>query len=146
MFLRMDQARHMMTMGPGMMGPGMMGRGMMGRGRGGMMGPGGSELPTVDQRDTILKYLQAHALRTMPEQQLPPGPGAALFRRACSRCHALPNPEQHGSPDWPAVVQRMREHMRQMNLPDLTESETREIDEYLANTADAMRRPQPAHQ
>jgi len=94
--------------------------------------------PSPAQERSILGYLQSHAMRAMPEGQPPQGPGAALFEQTCSRCHALPDPRQHAAAGWPAVVQRMREHMQQSNVPGISEEQADQIDGFLEREA---RRP-----
>ncbi|HHM05021.1 MAG TPA: cytochrome c [Gammaproteobacteria bacterium] len=39
-------------------------------------------------------------------------PAAEAFRQHCSKCHGLPEPESHTAGQWPLVVVRMRQHMR----------------------------------
>lgn len=34
-----------------------------------------------------------------------------MFSIACSQCHALPDPQRHTAREWPAVVQRMKQHL-----------------------------------
>ncbi|MBS1218046.1 MAG: hypothetical protein H6R21_1179 [Proteobacteria bacterium] len=38
-----------------------------------------------------------------------------MYSIACSQCHALPDPQRHTAREWPAVVQRMQEHMAWAN-------------------------------
>lgn len=75
----------------------------------------GVAVPPFQEQRTILAYLQTHALQSIPEQRLPESvaPDAVLFARTCSRCHALPDPAQHTPAQWPAVVERMRQHMNE---------------------------------
>ncbi len=129
MVLRMDRA----TYRGGMMGGGMMGRGSM-MGRGGMMGR--IEMPSPDQQRTILAYLQAHALRAVPEHRALAGAGSELFQQVCARCHALPDPGQHTAAEWPGVVERMRTHMEQSKIPGITDQQANEIVEYLDRAAE----------
>jgi cytochrome c5 len=134
MLLHMERAASMQ----GMMG----GRGMMGRG--GMMGGGGMmmapvEVPSPEQGRTILGYLQAHAMRAIPEGQAPQGRGQTLFDQTCSRCHALPDPKQHTAAEWPAVVQRMRAHMQQSHVAGITNDQANQIDTYLQKAAGPSR-------
>jgi cytochrome c5 len=124
MFARMD---HMSRMG-GM--DGMMGRGMRGRVRM-PMGMHGVRSPTVEEQRLIVAYYQTHALRTIEPAALPTGQGAALFSDWCSRCHALPDPEQHTPEEWPAVVARMRENTERMDVGAFSNDEAAAIIEYL---------------
>lgn len=97
------------------------------------------EAPTAGEAQAMLAYLRAHALRTVRPEALPEAPGAELFGRACSRCHALPDPAQHTPEEWPGVVARMRENMRRMDVEEITDAEARTIVRYLqgASAADA---------
>ncbi len=38
-----------------------------------------------------------------------------MFSIACEQCHVLPDPRRHTGREWPAVVQRMKEHMAWTN-------------------------------
>lgn len=129
MFSRMD---HMSSMG-GMMG----GRGMMrGRGRGDMpMGMHGVDAPSEEEAAGLVEYYTSNALRSIEPGTLPAGKGAALFADRCSRCHALPDPGQHGPSEWPAVVSRMRENMERAGVEGLSGPEADAIVEYLRRAA-----------
>lgn len=90
--------------------------------------------PTGGEQDTILDYLQEHALRPANVEALgsPDTRGLALFRRSCSQCHAVPDPALHPAADWPVVVERMRTNMRAMGKRVITAQERDEIAHYLA--------------
>jgi len=87
-------------------------------------------VPTEEQRQAILNYLLAHALQ-VSGANLPEGPGRATFSKMCSRCHALPDPRQHSSADWPAVVMRMEQRMDQMKVDRPAQAQVSEIIVYL---------------
>jgi cytochrome c5 len=94
------------------------------------------EVPSDEEEQVILAYLQAHALRAADPAELPDGgPGARLFAEACSRCHALPDPVQHTPEEWPAVVARMRRHMREMGVAEVTDAQAAAIVAYLQRAA-----------
>lgn len=117
---------------------GMMGRGMMrGMRGGGMMDV---EAPSSAEARRILAYLEEHSLKATPEGALPPGEGRESFARACSRCHALPDPAQHTAEEWSVVVERMREHMERMEVEELSDPETNRIVRYLQETASRAER------
>lgn len=98
------------------------------------------EAPSDEEEQAILAYLQAHALRAVdPEEVTDGGPGARLFADTCSRCHALPDPEQHTPEAWPAVVARMRGHMREMGVEEITDEQAAAIVEYLRRAAASRR-------
>jgi hypothetical protein len=90
------------AMGPGGMGG--FGAGMMG-GNGGMMGGYGPG--------------QGGGYERNPQQGYPDLNSSAgrLFAQTCSQCHALPDPRQHSAEQWPGVVARMEQHMRERKLP-----------------------------
>ena len=94
--------------------------------------------PTDDEARALLAYLKHHGLRPAPVDVAPEsaGPGAALFRTTCARCHALPHPAQHLPEEWPAVVERMRGHMKRHNLQGIDNHAAEQISAFLAETAD----------
>jgi mono/diheme cytochrome c family protein len=119
MFRRMDHMEHM--------GGGMMGR-MHGR-------RGDVSSPTAYEREAILAYLRNHAMASAEGEALPAGEGRDRFRTVCARCHALPDPGQHTPDEWPAVVERMRENMRKMEVAEPSDEEAAAIVRYLQGAA-----------
>ncbi len=93
--------------------------------------------PTGEEQETILAYLQGHALRPANVEALgpPDAPGLALFRQTCSQCHALPDPTLHTADEWPVVVERMRRNMETMGKRVITDRERDDIASYLAEVA-----------
>lgn len=70
-------------------------------------------IPSTAERLVLTRYLTEHALE-VTSADLPAGRGRELFSNTCSRCHELPDPQQHTAQDWGAVVIRMAEHSEQM--------------------------------
>ncbi len=68
--------------------------------------------PSAEERELLRDYLRTHALR--PFHGEPVGRGARAFRNVCTGCHVLPDPVQHTSAAWPAVMQRMWSNMQVM--------------------------------
>lgn len=69
--------------------------------------------PDESELQVILRYLQEHAQKPIDKAQyddLDTSAGRA-FQSTCSLCHALPDPQQHTSQEWPAVVVRMKQNM-----------------------------------
>jgi mono/diheme cytochrome c family protein len=130
MILMMERSNSMGMMGGRMMGNRMMGGGMMGMMR-------GSEVPDQEEQQELLKYLQSHALISIQKEELPDAQseGAELFSKDCSKCHALPDPSKHLSTEWPAVISRMRQHMVQLKMDNLSDQEADEILNYLEQNA-----------
>lgn len=95
------------------------------------------QAPTVEERKTLLAYMQQHALRPASQEALgaPNAPGLNRFRRTCSQCHALPDPSLHTAQEWPGVVERMRKNMAIMGKPVITDQERDEIVGYLRRQA-----------
>ncbi len=122
---RMFSRMQMMAGMKGMMG-GMMRRRMM-----------DLEAPLKQEEEAILAYLQQYALKPASLEALgpPDAPGLVLFRKTCSQCHALPDPKQHITSQWPAVVERMRSNMQTMGKRVITEGEKEQIAAYLGQHA-----------
>lgn len=53
------------------------------------------------------------------------------FANHCSQCHAPPHPGTHVAVEWSPVVARMRQHMVQRGLRDVTATEQESILHYL---------------
>ena len=107
-----------------------------------MGGRGAIPVPDRREREAILSYLQAHALAAVRPRAVPEAgsESAELFTRTCSRCHAVPDPSQHTAEEWPTVVERMRGHMRQQEVGDLSDREARAIVDYLKRASRGDRR------
>jgi cytochrome c2 len=65
----------------------------------------------------------------------PGSPGAALFVKFCSDCHAPPNVLTHTAAEWPNVIYRMQEERRMRGLHLLNENEKAELLAYLQQHA-----------
>ncbi|MGQ0751871.1 MAG: hypothetical protein ACT4PS_15170 [Betaproteobacteria bacterium] len=77
----------------------------------------GVQAPTQDEIAVLNRYLQKHSQKEID----PAHPGlrteaGKMFSIACSQCHAAPDPQQHTSREWPAVVERMKQHMAWANI------------------------------
>ena len=90
----------------------------------------GVKIPTMRQRQAMLDYLIANALK-VSGANLPQGAGRGTFSQVCSRCHALPDPRNHSPADWPAVVLRMEQRMDQMKVDRPSPDSTQQILLYL---------------
>jgi len=91
-------------------------------------------VPSEQQRQAMVNYLISHALQ-VSGTALPEGAGRATFSRMCSRCHALPDPRQHSTADWPSVVLRMEQRMDQMKVDRPAQGQVSEIILYLQETS-----------
>jgi hypothetical protein len=74
------------------------------------------EAPTDQETEALAAYLKKHGQREMdsghPALRTETG---KIFSIACTQCHALPDPRRHTSREWPAVVERMKQHMAWAN-------------------------------
>jgi len=92
----------------------MQGKGNLGRLMKEMMA--GVQAPAEEEVAILNRYLQKHSQKEID----PAHPGlrteaGKMFNIACSQCHAAPDPRQHTSREWPAVVERMKQHMAWAN-------------------------------
>jgi hypothetical protein len=105
--------------------PGGMGSGTAGTG--GMMGPMTGQ-PGGMMGGAMQGMMGTPAVPTVRAESLPErgDRGARLEASYCGRCHGIPNPAAHSAAEWPAVVERMLEHMRSVSvtLPDSAETAT----------------------
>ena len=95
------------------------------------------EAPTSQQQQTIVAYLEKHALKSVNPRAIPARktPGALLFASSCSRCHALPDPRLYTAAEWPAIVAKMQGYMKSMGKPVLSDQDKQEIIHYLQKHA-----------
>lgn len=93
-------------------------------------------VPDANQRVLILDYVLANAMK-VAETELPGGPGRDQFMSQCAACHELPDPAQHSSQDWAAVVIRMRQHMVEILRRSPSQTEVQDIILYLERASAA---------
>jgi cytochrome c5 len=103
----------------------------------GKMGMMNVEIPSPEEQRAIVAYLQNHGLKTLSPGALPSpeSKGAALFRKSCSPCHALPDPKAHTAQEWPSIVDRMQAHMAAMGRTAISENEKKDIVNFLTRNA-----------
>jgi cytochrome c5 len=91
------------------------------------------ENPSLEERQAIVAYLKANALKSISPNDLPApeSKGALIFKETCSQCHALPDPKLHTSGEWPKVLERMTSNMQSMGRRVITEDEKKAILSYL---------------
>jgi len=72
--------------------------------------------PTDQETAVLAAYLRKHGQLEMdsgdPALRTDAG---KIYSIACTQCHALPDPRRHTQREWPAVVERMKEHMAWTN-------------------------------
>ena len=63
-------------------------------------------------------------------------PGGKIFKEFCSSCHGLPSPAVHKAEEWPYVIERMQVHRVKNAYLPLTESQKKELINYLQENAE----------
>lgn len=98
---------------------------------------GGIVVPNEKELLTLSKYLQAHALKSMDAKHAAElnTPAGLSFRATCAQCHALPDPKQHTSQEWPTVVARMQKNMSVMGKIIPNKATIKEITGFLQSRA-----------
>lgn len=93
-----------------------------------MAGMSRSAVPSPADRDTLLAYLEQHALPTASPEEIPEGDLGQLVVRNCGICHEVPDPDAHTVAEWESeVLPRMQANMGRMSLPSLTDREVERI-------------------
>ncbi|MDX1624155.1 MAG: hypothetical protein R3199_09245 [Gemmatimonadota bacterium] len=96
-----------------------------------LSGMASAEIPSPAHVDTMLGYLQAHAMPAVDPAELGDGEDVELFLRECAVCHEPPDPGAHTLPEWRQVVSRMSANMAVMGLEPLTDRERDRILSFL---------------
>lgn len=97
-----------------------------------------SFVPSPADRDSLLRYLQAHALPVVPESELPDTQEGRLYVERCAICHEAPDPAAHTPEEWAReVVPRMQTNMATSGLPTLTDREFEVVVDFLRREAEA---------
>jgi len=91
------------------------------------------EAPDKNAHKALIEYLEKYAQQTIDIDDLQGGDTQAglAFQKNCTECHALPDPEQHSSNEWPAVVNRMRKNMISMGVQPPDQATTDNILKFL---------------
>jgi len=107
------------------------------------------EAPTDRETGVLAAYLKKHGQQEMDSgHPALKSEAGKMFSIACMQCHALPDPRRHTRREWPAVVERMKEHMAWANtvvgtdaLKTMPVLDTTEIVRFLQRYARAEPRP-----
>lgn len=74
------------------------------------------EAPSEQETANLVAYLEKHGQGEMdPAHPALKTEAGKMFSIACTQCHALPDPRRHTRREWPAVVERMKQHMAWTN-------------------------------
>ena len=77
------------------------------------------EAPSLQEGTELLTYLKRHSLHAADQSKLEhlDTPSGMAFLQTCAQCHALPDPKQHSTQEWPGVTTRMNQNMEFMHRP-----------------------------
>lgn len=92
-----------------------------------LSGMASTELPSPEDSDSLVAYLQRNALPAAGLEQPDDTPGGRTVERVCRTCHELPAPSAHTPDEWAGVVARMRANMLAMDVPVITDEEYMQI-------------------
>jgi cytochrome c5 len=90
-----------------------------------------ADLPSEADLDTLISYLQEHALPAAEPGEVTDDLEGALFVQSCTICHETPSPRAHTAAGWEQVVARMRTNMSLIDLQPLSDEQTDRIVAYL---------------
>jgi len=107
------------------------------------------EAPTDQETGILAAYLKKHGQQEMDSgHPALKSEAGKMFNIACTQCHALPDPRRHTRREWPAVVERMKQHMAWANtvvgadaLKTMPVLDTTEIVRFLQRYARAESKP-----
>jgi cytochrome c2 len=104
---------------------------------GGMMMRSNIQPLTLEEKSTLLNYLQQNAFQAMKPANLPDSSvsEARAFTRICSQCHALPDPSAYSAEQWKDIVARMSGNMENMGFGRLAPDQKEAILGYLEKNA-----------
>lgn len=95
-------------------------------------GMGMPYLPSAEAADSLLAYLQKHALPVAGPGELGDGADTRFFVEKCGICHETPSPAAHTAEEWQAVLVRMNEaNMPVMGVEPLTDEELERVRAFL---------------
>jgi hypothetical protein len=106
-----------------------------------LSGMASAQIPSVEDIDSLVSYLQRNAMPVADPDELGTGSEREFFVSRCGFCHETPSPSAHAQAEWPAVVARMIANMSLMSVRPLSDEETRRVLTYLEEKAPAARQP-----
>jgi cytochrome c2 len=77
------------------------------------------EVPIPQDETELLTYLKRNSLQVAGQSKLEylDTPSGMAFLQTCAQCHALPDPKQQSTQEWPDVATRMSHNMEIMHKP-----------------------------
>lgn len=94
-----------------------------------------TRLPTPEELDSLVNYLQAHALPVAAPGEFEQTEDSDLFVKECSACHATPSPRAHTVTGWDLAMSRMVRNMSAMGLEPLAPEKAARILTFLKSQA-----------
>jgi len=96
-----------------------------------MSGFASSYVPSAEDTDTLIAYLQRNALPIVQEGELVDDPDTDFYVEKCSICHETPSPAAHTSAEWGSVVARMQANALLMDVLPLEDLDLNRIATFL---------------
>ncbi len=96
-----------------------------------MAGYQNPEIPSQQDTDTLIAYLQKYALPVVQPSELSAGPGRSLFLAKCAVCHETPSPRAHTARAWDRILGQMQGIMAISDVQPLSPVELDSIGGYL---------------
>ena len=96
-----------------------------------MSGFASSYVPSAEDTDTLIAYLQRNALPVAYPGELADDPDTEFYVDQCSICHETPSPGAHTPAEWGAVVARMQANMLLMDVSPMDDVDLRRITGFL---------------
>lgn len=96
-----------------------------------MAGMTASVQPPPEDVDSMIVYLQAHAMPVAQPGELGEGPDTEFFMTKCAACHEPPSPNAHTQEEWDAILLRMNGNMPIMGLEPLNQEEMARIRSFI---------------
>ena len=95
------------------------------------------EAPSPQEGTELLNYLKLYSLQAADQSKLEhlDTSSGMTFLGTCAQCHALPDPKQHNTQEWPEITARMKQNMQFMDKPVIRPREEALIVQYLQNAA-----------
>jgi len=96
-----------------------------------MSGFASSYIPSAEDTDSLVAYLQRNALPVPRPGELKNDSESRFYVEKCSLCHETPSPGAHTPAEWESVVSRMQTDMALMDVQPLEADDLDRINAFL---------------
>ena len=96
-----------------------------------MSGFASSYVPSAEDTDTLIAYLQRNALPVPGPGELGDDSETKFYVEKCSICHETPSPGAHPPAEWGSVVARMQANSLLMDVLPLDDTDRNRIAAFL---------------